>query len=174
LIAGIVAFIALITLFSLRPPVGLPNAPIPVENLSPSQLHSLYQSEVAFNVTGDWNVTITASPGQITTGGFALQVYKQCKISVQYSPYRLIDGANVTAVPSGTNLSLSVLGQTNGMVLMPSNLVLNAVTGTVLHFNYSLANPATAAPGFYFFQLVLLPQGSSYLARFFDVNLIVN
>jgi hypothetical protein len=172
LILVAVLIVVVITFFSIRP-MKEQTAPVGVENLSPNQLQSLYGSEVAFNVTGQWNITINSFPGGNPTGSFSVQVFKACGISVSYLPYRFYQGSNVSSIPQGTLVSLSIPGKTSGMVVMPSDIVLNARKGTSLQFLYSISIPRSASIGSYSFQLVLVPKDSSYLARFFDVKLIV-
>jgi hypothetical protein len=142
--------------------------------LSPAQAHSLYLSELSFNVTGSTNVTLTVHPGANVTGSFSLQIFKPTTISIEVLGRQSPRNASST-MPVGMQTFLSVPGLTPAgkMFSMKDVPILHAVSGDTLQIAYAVYVPQMTAMDSYHFQFIFVPTGTSYLARFLDVTLIV-
>lgn len=166
----VVGFFVLIA----NPVSGLTPRPSEPGHLTPAQYKALYESEVAYNVTGPTSTTLTVHPGENASGSFAIQVFKPSVISTYYLGTKSFSSnTNLTSLPAGTVIYLNVPGVTQRPQNLVSAVVIDGVAGESLRFDFTVIVPTNAPPGTYSFQFVLFPQGSSYLARFFDVNLIV-
>jgi hypothetical protein len=176
---GVVAVVfAMILSIVLLTAAGSTSRGVPAEtsHLSPDQVHSLYLSELSFNVTGSTDITLTAQPGANATGSLSLQVFKSTPISIEVLGRQSPRNATTTpSMPVGMQTFLSVAGSAAAgqMLSLTAVPTLHAAPGDTLQIAYAIFIPPNTALGTYHFQFVFVPSGTSYLARFLDVTLVV-